>query len=140
MAPGDAVTLRDELQPVVDDGRQLAADLGLRPRALIVRSRVWSGGRLGTGTATDTDLTISPPPKMREPPARWVADAPGRYESGDVLVEKISRTYAESTFTAPTTLGHEMLLLIDGREYTMVGVPEIKTFGWSLQLRRRTRV
>jgi len=133
------MTLRDELQPVVDDGRQLAADLGLRPRALIVRSRVWSGGKLGSGTATDTDLTISPPPKMREPPARWIADAPGRYEAGDIIVEKISRTYAEATFTAPTVAGHELLFLVDGREYATVGAPTIKTFGWSLQLRRRTR-
>lgn len=133
------MTLRDDLQPTVDNARALVAGFGLRPRTVIVRSRVWSGGKLGAGAAADTDLTISPAPKVREPPARWISDAPGRYEAGDIVVEKVSRTYAESLLTNPVTPGHELLFVVDGREYRLIDAPTLLSWGWSLHLRRRTR-
>jgi hypothetical protein len=133
------VSLRDDLIPVVDDGRQLAADLGFRVRSVSTRLRVWSGGAAGRGTAEDTDAEILPPPKVREPPARLVSETGGRFEEGDVIVSKISATYEESDLTGGAlATGSEWFVLIDDRPYRVVGAPTQKPFGWELLCRRIT--
>lgn len=141
----DSDNLRIDLIPVVDAGRQLVSDLGFRQQSVVVRTRVWSGGRPGSGSATDTDLTLSPRPKVGEPPARLIHDAPGRYEAGDVLVEKISVSYDEIDLMPVPVAGTEVIWVVtdavDGRarEYKIVGVPAKLSFGYTVQLRRRNR-
>jgi len=134
------VSLVEDLRPVVDAGRQLAQDLGLRGRSVTVRVRTWSGGRIGSGTASDVDTLLVPAPKVVEPPARLVGDAPGMYESGDLIVTKIARdTYTESTFTPSKIAGVEVIFLVDTRQYRIVGAPSDKNFEWALLLRRMDR-
>ena len=139
------MSLRTDLIPVVDAGRTLAQDLGFRQRSVTVRTREWSGGKIDSGTATDIDVTLSPWPKVSEPPARLVADAPGQYEAGDVIVSKISATYEEADLNPLPVAGTEIIWLVIGldgvaREYKIVGAPKNLSFGWTVQLRRRNRV
>lgn len=134
------MSLRDDLQPVVDAGRQLAADLGFRPRTVVVKVITWSGGQPGSGTPSTSSTTLTPTPKVDEPPARRIFASGGALETGDLLVTRISRTYTEAELTGrPLAAGAELQIEVDGRAYTLVGAPELKSFGWSLHLRRRNR-
>lgn len=139
------MSLRTDLIPVVDAGRTLVSDLGFRQHIVTIRVRDWSG-RIGApgGTYTDTDTVLAPRPKVSEPPARMVFDAPGRYEAGDLYVTKVSRTYTEAQLSPPPASSVEVLYIvsdIDGtdREYKLVGAPSMLSFGWRLHLRRRNR-
>ena len=140
------MSLVTDLRPVVNAGRQLAADLGLRSSSVTIRTRVWSGSKLGSGTATDTDVVITPPPKCSEPPARLVGDTVGSYEAGDIIVTKIARdTYAEADLLPPVDAGTEIIYLVtdleagDTRQYRIVGAPSNLNFGWTILLRRMSR-
>lgn len=134
------MTLRDELQPVVDESRQLVADLGFRVYAVTVRVRTWDGGEIGRGETDDADTVLSPPPKVASPSPRLVFAAPGKYEDGDRIVSRISRSYTEDELTggAPD-VDQEVCWLIDDDEYVLVGQPEKRPLEWRAHLRRRTR-
>jgi len=141
------MSLVTDLRPTVNAGRQLAADLGLRSNSVKIRTRVWSGGKLGSGTATDTDVEITPAPKCSEPPARLVGDTVGSYEAGDIIVTKIARdTYSESDLFPVPVAGTEIIYLVTGygtggvaREYRIVGPPSNRNFEWTMLLRRMSR-
>ena len=140
------MSLVSDLLPVVNAGRQLAADLGLRTRAVVVRTRTWSGGKVGSGTASDADVTLTPPPVVSEPPARLVGDAVGMYEAGDIIVTKIARdTYTEAQLMPAVSAGVEVLYLVSDpdtgvvRQYRLVGAPTNVNFAWGLTLRRLDR-
>lgn len=60
------MALRDDLLPLVDLGNELAAEFGLSRFAVTVRRRVWSGSKPGDGTATNNDLALTPPPRVRD--------------------------------------------------------------------------
>jgi len=93
-------TIRDGLLPVVDALRQLPSDFGIRRYSVTLRSRAWSGGSPGLGTATDTDTLISPAPRVRVLSPKEVASSGGTYQDGDFMIEKITPAY-----TSPTTGG-----------------------------------
>lgn len=59
-------TLRDALLPLVDSIRTFEAVFGTRRFGVVVRRRVWSGGQPGEGTPTDTNITITPRPRVRD--------------------------------------------------------------------------
>ena len=131
-------TLRDELIDVIDEGRQLADDLGLRQQSVVLRTRVWSGGEVGRGTATDTDLVLSPVPKVRRLPLRLIHASGGRYQEGDRLISKISASYTtEQLGGGVAVAGTELLWLIDGDPHTAVETPEERNFEWKVVVRRR---
>lgn len=142
----DSDNLRVSLIGVVDAGRQLTADLGFRQRTVILRTRTWNGGRVGAGSSSDVDVEILPRPKVAEPPARLVFDAPGQYESGDLIVSKISATLAEQDINPAAVAGVEVIWLVTdavngrAREYKLVGAPKNLAFGFTVQLRRRNRL
>jgi hypothetical protein len=60
------VTLRDDVLPIVEAGRQIIDDLGFRVFTVEILTRTWSGGKVGAGTCSDTTETISPNPKVVE--------------------------------------------------------------------------
>lgn len=142
------MSLRSDMVTVVDAGRQLAADLGLRQRSVGIRTRTWTGtpGKTGS-TYVDVDVTLSPPPKVSEPPARLVGDSIGQYEAGDLIVTRISRTVAESAMADPNTAGVERIWLIANdadddstpRMYRIKAAPRLKNFGWEVTLGRMNR-
>lgn len=130
--------LRDDLISSVDDARSIISDLGLRRHTVVVRTRVWSGGELGRGTATDTDLTLSPVPKVERVPLRLVTASGGKYQDGDRRVAKISATYTADQLGASTVpAGTEVLWLIDGDPHTLVETPHERNFEWRCVVRRR---
>lgn len=133
------MSLRDDLIPVFDETRTLIDDLGMRRHEVVVQTRVWSGGRVGSGTATDTNVTLTPPPKIVDPLARLVSDTVGRYEAGDLIVSKISATYTAAQLAHPDTAGTERIWLVGDRQYKLVGVPEERNFEWRVLLRRMSR-
>lgn len=133
------MSLRSDLIPVVDDTRELIADLGFRLETFVVRVRTWSGAEVGRGTATDVDVTLTPPPKWKDVPTRLVFDSPGIYEAGDKLVSKISATYTESDLNPTLTGVQELIWLVNGEEWRPVARPEPKAFEWRVTLRRKNR-
>jgi hypothetical protein len=60
------MTLRTDVLPIVDTGRQIVDDLGFRPFTCKIVTRTWSGGKVGAGTPTDAEETITPRPKIVE--------------------------------------------------------------------------
>ena len=133
------MSLRSDLIPVVDDARALVAGLGLRRYTVIVRTRVWSGGKIGSGDATDTDLEVTPAPKVERLPVRLVASSGGIYEEGDLLVSKISASYVEADLVAAPTGGTEILWILNGESFRAVTRPETKNFEWKVVVRRLNR-
>ena len=125
----------------MDAARKIAEDLDLRDHDVVIRVRVWSGAETGLGTACDTDTTIDPRPMVRSPSPRWVAGSAGTYEAGDRRVEKISRALTPAQLRGPDVVAAntEILWLIDGDAYKVIGEPDDQTFEWQMHLRRLTR-
>jgi hypothetical protein len=133
-------TLRDDLEPVVDELRGLANDLGFRPYTVTVRTRTWSGGAVGRGSATVSDRVLSPVPKVQDVPARLVVGPGGKYETGDRIVRKVSRSYTLSQLGASAlNAGVEVEWLIDSDRYRLVSEPEKRSLEWVVHLRRIAR-
>lgn len=121
-------TLRDDLLPVLRDGRQLIQDFGLRPYRLIVRTRTWSGGSVRMGTSTDSDLEILPRPKVEE-------------TNGDkeLRVSKIDLGLYTSSQLVPTdSAAVEWYYVVIGpngsHDYTCSHIDTSPRFGFSMQL------
>ena len=89
-------TFRGCMIKIADSVRQkvLVDSTQRRLHRVFVRTRTWSGGRLGLGTATDVDLEILPRPKVRLPEPRATTVTAGEHEVGDLIVSKISATYS----------------------------------------------
>lgn len=131
------MAFRDDMVAIADQGRSIADDLGLRLHTVVVRTTTWSGTEVGRGTATHADLTLEPPPKVKSPTPRMIAAAPGLFEEGDRVVEKISATTTEAQLTGrPLASSKELVWLIDGDPYRVVGKPEESFLGWKVHLRR----
>jgi hypothetical protein len=136
------MALRDDLIPIVDTIREQVIDVavGLRLHTVETRLRVWSGGELGRGAATNTDTTLDPKPKVNLITPRLVQASGGKYLDGDRVVEKISATYTEAQLDGGTVAtGREFYWLIDDEPYEVVGKPRKGFLGWSIVLRPRRR-
>jgi hypothetical protein len=59
-------TLREDVLPIVDVGRQIIDDLGFRVFTVEIVTRTWSGGKVNAGTTSDSAETIFPRPKVVE--------------------------------------------------------------------------
>jgi hypothetical protein len=135
------MSLRDDLIPVVDEIREDVIDgvAGLRLYTVTVRTRTWSGGAPGRGTATNVDITLSPKPKVSDPSPRMVYGQQGAFEEGDRIVSKISATYTAAQLRGTPANGAEIFWLIGSDEYKVVGEPQVGYLGWTVHLRRRHR-
>lgn len=60
--------LRDSLLPVIDQLRGMPPTFGLRRFSVTIRRRTWSGSYVGdpAGSATDSDIVITPIPRVRQ--------------------------------------------------------------------------
>lgn len=140
------MSLRTDLLPVIDELRGLAGptQFDIRTTAVSVRTRVWSGGKPGLGSATDTDLVLSPRPKVRELNQSEVAGSGGAFEAGDVRVGPITPQYTGGGYTiaqiAPDgAAGTEILYVLTGAIaglYSRVSVETDRAFRYELVLRR----
>ena len=60
------MTIVSDNLPTIEAGRQLLVDAGLRNHRVYLRAGVWDGGEIHLGTLTDTDVEITPRPKVKE--------------------------------------------------------------------------
>lgn len=131
------MAFRDDMVAIADDGRDIAVSLGLRLYSVVVRTRTWAGGEPGRGTPTDVDLTLTPVPRVKDPTPREQAAAPGIYEAGDRVIDRISATYTTGQLSGrPIAVGVEVYWLIDGDPYRVVQQPQVGFLGWRVHLRR----
>lgn len=141
------MTFRDRLNAIADRVRRTPVALDERPTTVRIRTRTWAGGRRGSdGPTTDTDVTLTPTPKVREVNQRDIAASAGRYILGDVKVGPITPTYPGGGYTmeqlAPTITegGIEIIYVLAGGvegEYARVDLATDRTHSWFLTLRRR---
>jgi hypothetical protein len=75
------------------------ASLGLRPYAVVIRRRRWSGARVGDGTATNTDTVLTPTPKVTDLPASalgsGILTSGGTIEDRYFAIERITPSYVD---------------------------------------------
>lgn len=134
------MAIRDDLVDLVDDLRREVVDeaFGLRLDTISTRMRRWPGRVIGKDGVTpiDVDTELDPKPKARRPSPRMRFAEPGKYEAGDVVVEKISATYTEEQLTGGVlTKGYEFFWVINGEPYQVMGADK-KYLSWSVHLRR----
>lgn len=135
-------TLRDDLQPVVDEARAIVDELGFRTHRVVIRIRTWTGGEVDVGTAVDVDRVLTPAPKVTGSPPSWAHAEPGRWERGDRWVTRISRAYTldDLGLGAPTKGTEVLWLLSDDEseaEYTAQDHPDRRPLEWRVHLKRR---
>lgn len=83
---------RDSLNRIADKARALSGPgaVDIRVNQLTIRTRTWSGARLGLGSSTDVDLVLPARYPIRLITSQEIVAAPGLYEVGDVLVDHIT--------------------------------------------------
>lgn len=141
-------TLRDRLNAVAERVRGVPVALGERPTTVTIRTRTWAG-RIGSDYGyVDTDVVLSPAPKVREVALRELSGSGGRYEAGDVRVGPITPShpaggYAESVLApAVTTSGVETIYVLAGNisgEFARIDLTTDRSHSWFLVLRKRRR-
>lgn len=140
------MTVRDNVLVPLDAARGVIAGLGLRRYAVTVRTRTWSGGAPGAGTATNADRVLSPTPRVRAVSPREVAASGGTFEAGDYRIDKITPAYAGGGYTpsqlVPVPAGDQDVVVVlagdDGTKVcTIVAASHDRAFGYALVVRPR---
>jgi hypothetical protein len=134
------VTLVDDLQDVVDDGRRLAQSFGLRPRIVEIVEETTAApddlSEIAVGGVYDEDtrVTLDPAPKIRSAPQLRSADG-GVVETGRLIADRISvKDYTREDLERDG----RAIWLIDGLEYVPVAF-ERRAFKWIVTLDRKVR-
>lgn len=132
------MSLRDDLIPLVDDARQLAVDVGVRVRPVTRVVRTWTGAKPGAGTSSEVSADLTPTPKVRD--AVQVQYGPaGAYETGDLLVTRVSAAYGQADLEGTTLeANQELFYLIQGVPYRLLSLTPTP-FEYRLILRRLRR-
>jgi hypothetical protein len=115
--------------------------------SVTIRTRTWAGGRVNAeGGYSDSNILITPRPKVREVAQREITGAGGRYEAGDVKVGPITPTYSGGGYTiaqlAPTASsnGVEILYVLAGAiagDYKRIDLQTDRALSYFLILRRK---
>lgn len=131
------MTLRDDLEPVVDLTRQIVEDLGFRPYIVKAIKRTWDGDEIGSGTPSDDELQITPSPKVGYPTPNMVYKAGGAIMEGDRLISKISRSYTQTQLDGGNLSDNqEFFWTINDELYRLVQQPQKKNLEWQCLLRK----
>jgi hypothetical protein len=147
------MTLRDDVNAALDDARGIIASFGLRTFVVKIRRRAWSGGKPGIGQSIDTDLTITPPPRVEAVGAREIAASGGTYQDGDIRLTKITPAYDDGFTTGgytkdqlKLTIAHpyeELLYVLTGDDgethatFVSGRFDDKHKFGYEIVVRRR---
>lgn len=140
------MSLRDELLPLVTLGNQLGDDFGVNRHAVTIRLRTWSGGAPGIGTATNTDLAITPRPKVKALSPREIASSGGTFTDGDLRIAPIPPQHVGGGFTpaqlqpAPAANQDVVVVLVDDQQTTLATIVVAdfsKPFRYELVVRPR---
>ncbi len=114
--------------------------------------RTWATGKAGDGAYSDSAITISPNPKMREVSTHDIAGSGGRYEQGDLAVGPFTPAFTgppAGGYTPdqlqppvpPGSRGVEVIYTVtgpDAGQYTSVTSSRDRPMRYSLVLRRLT--
>lgn len=153
-----ATTVAEDVRQILQEiGRPILEDLGFRPNALTVVVREESQvdpdtSALVPGT-TISSLDITPRPRVRTMGMREVNESGGRYQMGDLRVDKVTPEYPgpppggySLEQIAPDLEdfgglagGQECIYVVTGAlagEYVRVDFGRDRSLGWSLTLRR----
>ena len=88
-------TLRASLLPVLNKARGIIDDLGFRTSDVVIRTRRWVGERSAEGDYTDDLLPLrNPRPRVRTLSTQEVAASGGKYELGDLRIDKLTPRFA----------------------------------------------
>jgi len=142
------MTLRDEFLKLAEGARAYASNLtGIRINRITVRTRTWSGERVGEGSFTDSDLELPAHYPVRLMTSQEVSSSAGAYEISDIKVDHITpRGNSNVGYTldqlAPTSLTNnvEIIYVVTGEhpgEYALIDVRNWRPFTTQLILRRR---
>lgn len=115
-------TFRDDLLDVVEDVREIPGDLGLRLFSVEVFKRIYSGERVGVGTAYDVTkvlLVASFKPKVVQVTSRDIIASGGLYQEQDLRVGPLTPTKINVPDFDPPTGSQplELLFRITGPGY-----------------------
>lgn len=131
------MTLRDDLEPIIDQTRQIIEDLGFRPYVVKVITRTWDGGEIGSGSPENEELEIEPSPKVSYPTPNMMYKSGGSILEGDRLVTKISRSYTQEELDGGTLADNvELIWTVNDEEYRLVREPQKKNLEWQCLLRK----
>ena len=144
------MSLRTRLIPLVERCRAITGSerLDQRPSRLTIRTRTWSGGRTGDGTATDSDLELPQHYKIKELSVREIASSGGRFEIGDLRVVVTTRDdytdtgYATAQLAPEVSKGTEVIYLLSGQiegEYSRIALTSDRPYRRELVLRSTRR-
>lgn len=120
--------------PLVNFGRKLLADGGLRTTRVILRSKQWTAGtgsnEVGKGTLTNVDVELSPRPKVTELQDGWVRIGPitpsyagGGYTLDELYPDEVTGTRRVITLIGPTG---------DEYDYVITDIDHAKNFRYEL--------
>lgn len=139
--------IRDDLIVCVDDARAVVDDCGLRQHDMKVRTRTWAGTQAGDGVVTETDITLTPRPRLRLPENEQWLNPAGEYEQGDLLIDRVSARYTRAELGDPEAVSAgniEAYWVITERgsvtpeeELYDVVSTEKQNFQWRVHLRRK---
>lgn len=143
------MSIRLAMLAAVEAARKLSGPTfaDIRVNQLTVRTRTWSGTRLGLGTSTDSDLVLPPHYPIRYLTAQEVFSSAGSYEVGDILVDHVTPSDGNGTGYTPEQLrptitenNVEVIYLLTGThagEYRCMDLRTYRAFTTQLVLRRR---
>ena len=131
------MTLRTDLLPVFEDSRQLIEDLGLRQYRVWRRLGVWDGGEALLGTLTETDVELTPRPKVTQPQYGWlkVTGITPSFATGGWTPGQLQPDVAEATEFYYVTLGPDGVY--DAHRFH--GIDLSKNFKYEMMLQRISR-
>ena len=143
------MSLRTSLLAVCAAARSLSgpAFADIRTNQLTIRTRTWSGARVGAGTSTDADLVLPSHFPIRYLTAQQISSAAGRYEVGDLRVDHITPSnggsvgYTVNQLNPPVTARNvEVIYILTGEHagwYSLIDFRSYRPFTYQLIIRRR---
>ncbi len=143
------MSLRTSLLKVCEQFRTLSGPdfADIRVNSLTIRTRTWSGNRIGLGTTSDSDLVLPPHYPVRHLTAQEIFSSSGLYETGDIIVDHITPTDGASVGYSALQLrpvitsdNVEVLYVIEGTHagiYRAIDIRTYRPFTSQLILRRR---
>lgn len=108
-----------------------------------IRTRTWSGARVGQGTTTDSDLVLPKQYPSRMISAREVASSGGRFRADDIVIDEIPKVYTRAQLAPTGSASIQILYVVTGDDsgvYTLVSLDSVSdTLVHKQMVLRRTR-
>lgn len=129
----------DDLREIVNDARGIVDDLGVRVVQVTIRTRMWDGGGIQTGTATVSDREILPRPKVigvaGDPTIRVTSIVPA-FSGGGYTPEQLNPPdLAETDWFYVVTFPDGV-----GRPFKLLRLTTVKALRYELELESLGRV